>query len=165
MLFKKVLLFTLVIVFIFSCAPDRSADVTRTAQFGWTKLRDSSDGMYTTTDTFSFTIRHMRGAITYWIDPDTTGGGANQSDSCWTIYLEIYNEESGEWGKVWSTSESTKLDTIDRAQVNVGATDIDTYIPLAVFNDYQLAWGDQARIIEVIGTGDKMGGDRWVGGQ
>jgi len=163
---RKLIIGLIALTFLFGCAADRSADVGRVAQFGWVQLRDVGETMYTTTDTFAFDLRHFRGAVTYWIDPDTVGGtAATVSDSCMTIYLELYNEESGEWGKYYTGTSATKLDTIDRAYINVPSATADTYIPLAIFNSAQFGWADRARIIEVIGTLDRMGGNRWVGGQ
>ena len=146
------------------CAADRGAQLERVAQFGWTQLR-AEGSSYTAYDTLAFDLRHYRGAVTYWIDPDTSSAtaAANLPDSCMTIYLELYNENSGEWGKYYSTV--TKLDTIDRAAANVAAADADVYIPLAKFNADQFAWADRARIIEYVGVGNKHGGGRWVGGQ
>ena len=146
------------------CAADRGAQLERVAQFGWTQLR-AEGSSYTTTDTLEFDLRHFRGAVTYWVDGDTSSATleSNLSDSCMTISLELYNEDSGEWGKYYSGT--TKLDTVDRALVNVAASDADVYIPLAKFNADQFAWADKGRIIELIGTGDKHGGGRWIGGQ
>jgi hypothetical protein len=162
---KKLIVGLLTLVFLIGCAaPDRSAELGRVAQFGWVKLRDAVDS-YTAYDTLAFDLRHYRGAVTYWIDPDTSSAtsAANLPDSCMTIYLELYSDESGEWGKYYSTV--TKLDTIDRAAINVAAADADVYIPLAKFNADQFGWADRARIIEYVGVGNKHGGGRWVGGQ
>jgi hypothetical protein len=162
---KKLLIGLLALVFLVGCAaPDRNTDVGRVAQFGWTKLRDDVDS-YTAYDTLAFDLRHYRGAVTYWLDPDTSSAtaAANLPDSCMTIYIELYNDETAEWGKYYSGV--TKLDTIDRAVANVAAADADVYIPLAKFNADQFAWADRARIIEYVGVGNKHGGARYIGGQ
>jgi len=164
---KKYLIAIMAIIFLFGCAADRGAQIIRTGQFGWTQLRDVGEGLYTTRDTLTFDLRHYRGAVTYWADFDTAGSAlaATVPDSCLTIQLELYNEESGEWGKYYSGTTPTKLDTIDRAYCNVPASAADVYIPLAQFNSTAFAWADRGRIIEITGTGDKLGGSRWIGGQ
>ena len=163
---KKYLIAFIAIIFLFGCAADRSTTIERTAQFGWTKLRDDVDS-YTAYDTLAFDTRHFRGAVTYWIDADTSSAtaAANLPDSCMTLYLELYNEETAEWGKYYAGATQTKMDTIDRAYVNVAAADADIYVPLAQFNSTQWAWADRARIIEYVGVGNKHGGARYIGGQ
>ena len=162
---KKLIIGLLALIFLVGCAADRSADVGRVAQFGWVELRNQGEAKFTTTDNFDADLRHFRGAVTLWIDPDTTGSSSDgvKSDSCMTVSIQLYNEKSAEWGSYYSTV--TKLDTIDRAVVNVAAGGTDIYIPLAKFNSDQFAWADRIRITLAIGVADEMGGSVWIGGQ
>ena len=163
---KKTILGIVIFMLLLGLSYAQEQVSARVHEYGWTVLRDGGKaGLYTTADTLSFPIKHYRGSVVYWADFDTTGGGSSQSDSCVSLYLELYNETAGGWGKYYSSSESTLLDTIDRALCNVDEDDIDIYVPLAQFNTEQWAWADSARIIEVIGTSDKLGGSRYVGGQ
>ena len=161
---KRFIAFAIILVIVIACAPDRNTQVQRTAQFGWTKIRDvDGDGLFTTTCNLDFDIKHYRGAVTLWIDPDTTGGGANQSDSASTFDLYLYNEESAEWGQHYEGI--VKLDVAATGDMNIGSAGTDLYIPLANFNSEQWAWADKARITWTIGTGDKLKANVWVGGQ
>jgi len=156
---KKYLIALLAIVFLLGCAaPDRSTEIGRVAQFGWTKLRAMEEGTFTTSTTMTADLRHYRGAVTLWFNP-----AVGTSDSCSTISMRLYNDESGEWGAYYSGT--TKLDTIDRALMNVAAGSADVYMPLAKFNADQFAWGDKIEITWGIGTGDTMNGEVWIGGQ
>jgi len=163
---KKLIIGLLTLVFAVSCiAQDRSATPTRAAQFSWTELRNPGDGMFTTTVNLDADLKHYRGAVTLWIDPDTTGSSSDavKSDSCMTVSIQLYNAESAEWGTYFSTV--SKLDTIDRAVVNVAAAGTDIYIPLAKYNSDQFAWADRIRVTLGIGVADEMGGSVWIGGQ
>ena len=163
------LIIGLIALFMLSCAaPDRSAIVERTANFGWVKLRSiDQDGQFTTSTTMTFDLRHFRGAVTVWFNPDTTLGAAASAlpDTCSTISLELFNDASNTWGSYYSGTTRTKLDTIDRAYINVAEADADTYIPLAKFNSAQFAWADKARLTWHVGVGNIMNGDVWAGGQ
>jgi hypothetical protein len=170
---KKLLIGLLALVFLVGCAaPDRSTEIGRVAQFGWTQIRTVEEGSFTGVDTMEFDLRHYRGAVTLWFNPDTTAAtsAANLPDTCSTISLELYNDDSAEWGKYYSGV--TKLDTVDRAVMNIDFADADVYIPLAKFNADQFAWADRGRIIWDVGsagsvaaTKNIMQGEVWVGGQ
>jgi hypothetical protein len=169
---KKFIIGLLMLVLSVSCiAQDRSAVPTRVAQFSWTQIREMGEGAFTGIDTMEFDLKHYRGAVTLWFDSDTSDATAaiNLADTCSTISLELYNEKSAEWGKYYSTV--TKLDTIDRAAINVDAADADVYMPLAKFNADQFAWADRGRIIWDVGSGgtapydNYMNANVWIGGQ
>ena len=163
------LIIGLIALFILSCAaPDRSAIVERTANFSWVKLRSrDQDGNFTTSTTMTFDVRHFRGAVTLWFNPDTALSqvAAALPDTCSTISLELYNDAAASWGSYYSGTTRTKLDTIDRAYINVDEADADTYIPLAQFNSTQWAWADKGRVTWHVGVGNIMNGDVWLGGQ
>jgi hypothetical protein len=115
----------------------------------------ASDGQDTS---LAFLLSHFRGAVTLWLDPDSTGG--NGIDSCATIRLQLRNKNTGEWGNHYSTN---KLDTIARTIFNVGPSGEDIYFPLPDFD--QFSWADSGRILTEVGHGDATLLHGFIGGQ
>jgi hypothetical protein len=164
---KKLILFIVASMTFIGCFRgdnSTSAQAVRPATQGWTKILDSSSGLMTsTTDTIDFEIPLRNGALVLWVQPDTTGGGANQSDSCATVSLVAWNEFENNWGIPYDGI--TKLDTIARSVINVGPSDLGVYIPLADFTTKQWAWASKHGVIISWGAGDKLKMSLYIGGQ
>jgi hypothetical protein len=160
---KKFTMFLFALLFMVSCAADRSSSPQRVAQFGWTKIRSVETGLATGTISLAFPISHYRGAVTLWLDPDSVGGTG--ADSCATVTMLLYNTEAADWGAYPIGASPTKLDTIDRAIWNVDRASDDIYIPLALYNDAQFAWADCCKVTVGYGAADIMTLNAWIGGQ
>jgi hypothetical protein len=165
---KLVLFFVMLMValtfMVYPQTADRSKTLTTPAQYGWTRLvgTDGAAKTITSRDTsVAVDIYRFSGANILWIDSDTTVAG-QQPDSCMTVQIELFNPESNEWGKYY-TAGGSKLDTIPRSLVNVGSAGLDLYMNLPSFDQYQ--WAQKVRFIFIIGTGDIMKLEAWIGGQ
>lgn len=103
-------------------------------------------------------IEGYDGAVLLWFLGDTTGASVasgNQSDSCLTVYMSLKNNEIGVWGGLYSetTAGYTKLDTVDRAYINVAGT-VAPYMVLA--NEDAWAHADSVKFSFQIGTSDSL---------
>ena len=111
---------------------------------------DGGDGVDTTA---AFRVDNQEGAINlFWIT-DTTG--LDTPDSCLTINIQL-RVKGGTWsedGYKRSGATYTKLDTVDRAQVNTG-TSVGFYTELGLKDQFAPAY--EARLILQIGTGDSL---------
>jgi len=113
-------------------------------------------GTYTT----AFPVKNILGNTTIFIKGDTTAAStgvvkvANRSDSCLTLGFQLRDTNLG-WGTLYTsaTNNYTRIDTVDRAYVNVGGTVI-KYLDLGAVTGYALA--DSARLWFSIGTGDSL---------
>jgi len=113
-------------------------------------------GTYTT----AFPVKNILGNTTIFIKGDTTAAStgvvkvANRSDSCLTLGFQLKDTNLG-WGTLYTsaTNNYTRIDTVDRAYVNVGGTVI-KYLDLGALASYALA--DSARLWFSIGTGDSL---------
>jgi len=116
---------------------------------------DGGDGVDTTA---AFRVDNVEGAIVlYWVT-DTTGAStksANQSDSCLIVNIQL-RPKNGTWsedGYKRSAATYTKLDTVDRAQVNT-ATTVGFYTELGLKDQFAPAY--EARLILQCGVGDSL---------
>lgn len=166
---NRILLFFVSILLMLSIVaypqePDRTKNLTSPVQYGWTQILHTDGDMQTVTTTATsdaVEIWRLAGGTTLWIDTDTTVAG-QQPDSCMTVQMQLYNPKTGEWG-VYYTTNGSKLDTIPRSLVNVGAGGLDVYMNLAAFDQWQ--WAQKAKFIFTIGKNDVMKMQAWIGGQ
>ena len=103
-------------------------------------------------------IEGYDGAVLLWFLGDTTAASvksAGQSDSCLTVYMALKNNEIGVWGGFYSetTTNYTKLDTIDRAYINVAGT-VAPYMVLAKEDSW--AHADSVRFMFGLGKNDSL---------
>ena len=125
-------------------------------------LGDNGDGADTSS---AFSPKQWSGASVLFMLSDTTGADVSgASDSCLTVILQLKENLTGVWGMLYSetTATYTKLDTVARAIVNVGATNM-YYMTLA--DETSWATADSARFIFQIGVGDSLNFKAVVGGQ
>lgn len=120
-----------------------------------------------TCTTDAIDLSQYRGAVTLWVDPDTslTNGKASGSDSCMAVSLMLYNSVTGDWGEAHFGANTALLDTFARSKVNVDGTANDLYMPMPNFNDAQWAWADQAKFVFNIGPTDTLRIKVLAGGQ
>jgi len=117
-----------------------------------------ADGVDTTK---AFYLGAVEGVVTAYFVTDTTsatsaGTGANESDSCMTINIQLkHAQPEAVWSEyAWKgTSTYTKLDTVARSIVNTSTTS-GFYLPLGNENEY--APNDSVRFILQIGVGDSL---------
>jgi len=106
-----------------------------------------------------FPLDYQWGAATIFIDPDTTAASASgtHSDSCATLFLQIKDKTLG-WTKYYDDAANwTRLDSIDRAFINVGTSATPLRMNLTdVTSSKQWSTGDSARIGITIGVGDSL---------
>jgi len=146
------------------CVTGFSQTVTTIPQsHGWTQIRSTVDGFFTTTVNMEFPIAKYTGNVTLWFDPDTTGAANPAATSYSTISLQLYNADSGEWGTYYNNSEGALLDTVSRYLMNVDAASADVYMPLDLFPQ-QFSWASKGRIIWALTAGHKIKGNVYIGG-
>ena len=109
-------------------------------------------------DGTAINIEGYDGAVLLWFLGDTTVAAeksAQQSDSCLTVYMALWNNEIGVWGGLYSetTTGYTKLDTVDRAYINTGGT-VAPYMVLA--DESSWAHADSVKFMFQIGTSDSL---------
>lgn len=178
---KKLLVIGFVIMLLFQFADAQPNVQTSPKPQAWLKIFDGTigaggDGVDTTD---AFPINKIGGVFTVFIKTDTTGASvelANQSDSCLTVALQLKHARTGNnaadsslgWGSYYNDNDSyksvsniSKLDTLDRAIVNV-ATGL-KYMKLGEFDPWN--WADSARLILYIGHGDSLKARLEAGGQ
>ena len=157
---KKLFILLFLLLFVSSALPQVSVKTVPNYNTEWIW---GDGGTWETlcaanTTTNGFAIEKEEGAITIWFLSDTTDAaalGANQSDSCLTVNLQLYDTDVGGWGGYYGdfTTNYSKLDTIDRAIVNVAHTNY-YYMVLAEFTEWASA--DSGRLVLGIGVGDSL---------
>lgn len=112
-------------------------------------------------------LSRYRGAVTLWVDSDTSlnNGKASGSDSCMSVSLMLYNSVTGDWGEAHFGTSTALLDTFARSKVNVDGTANDLYMPMPNFGGSQWAWADQVKFIFNIGSTDTLRIKVLAGGQ
>jgi hypothetical protein len=173
---KKLILLLILISAIMAFAQPAVKTVPNTHSFeklyresvGYLLLGDGADGVDTS---LAVSARDFEGDMTLsWVS-DTTGASvkaANKSDSSLTIGIQFKNKNydgmtNDGWGPYYNDSDTykgiveySKLDTLDRAYVNV-AQSVFRYVSLGrTFDDWALA--DSIRFIFFIGVGDSLKG-------
>ncbi len=165
---KFILILTLLVSLSYAQAPDRrvypmSRDAVWLIGTAPTGILESPTnglliGATAGQNSAAFSVKGYDGAVTLWLLGDTTGASvdlAQQSDSNLTVNLQLKNKDINVWGGYYSetTLNKTKLDTVDRAYINVAGTAA-PYMILAA----ETAWAtaDSARFNFQIGTDDSL---------
>jgi hypothetical protein len=145
----------------------------------WLRIYDGVLGDYGNQDTTSaFAIKGWDGVVTLVIETDTTGASvlvANQSDSCLTVYLQLYRKyiypanqvTEGDWMSYYSSTDvnKIKIDTVARSFVNAVGNTLYMNPAVKLNSNGEWSWADSARFILSIGTGDSLTAKIDVGGQ
>lgn len=120
---------------------------------------DNGDGVDTTN---AFEIRKWQGITTLWLDPSD----GSDTDTCMTVYTQLYNVSAGAWGAPWNSSDYQKarIDTVART---FWANDSDAFMDIpGAANTGWWAYADSARFILSITAGDSITFNKiQVGGQ
>ena len=126
---------------------------------GYLLVGDGGDGVDTS---LAFSAKGWDGVAVLGLKSDTTGASAEsaqQSDSCLTIFIQFKNNNLG-WGQYQNDNDSykslsglTKLDTLDRAYLNVAGT-VYRYFDIAAYTEWM--WADSVRFLFAIGYADSL---------
>ena len=135
---------------------------------GYLLVGEGADGIDTS---LAFSAKKWEGVATLYLYADTTAAtsDATRSDSSLSVGVQFKNKKHG-WGCIYNDLDThlgvtnfTKLDTIDRAYINV-ATPKHLYMNIGGFSSTWM-WSDSARFIFYIGTGDLLYLKPEIGGQ